>query len=126
MKRLVLVVAVLVTIGVSAVTITGCTSAPRYYSDAPYIRYDQNTEYAISDESDGFTVLVYYSLYQYFGNENVVLETAKQNAMALAYEHADKNNNGELGKAGRFYNSTSGIEMWVDTEARVWWEENCR
>ena len=41
-------------------------------------------------------------------------------------EHADKNNNGELGQAARFYNSTNGVEQWVDTEARVWWTEDCR
>ena len=41
-------------------------------------------------------------------------------------EHADKNNNGELGRAARFYNSTNGVEQWVDTEARVWWTEDCR
>tara|TARA_R100000734_G_scaffold4946_2_gene4373 strand:- start:233 stop:487 length:255 start_codon:yes stop_codon:yes gene_type:complete len=41
-------------------------------------------------------------------------------------EAADRNNNGKLGKAGRFYNSTNGVEMWVDTEARVWWVEDCR
>lgn len=40
--------------------------------------------------------------------------------------HADKNNNGQLGKAGRFYNNCRGVEMWVDTEARVWWTEDCR
>ena len=31
-----------------------------------------------------------------------------------------------LGKEGRFYNSTNGVEQWVDTEARVWWTEDCR
>ena len=41
-------------------------------------------------------------------------------------EAADKNNNGERGKEGRFYNSTNGVEQWVDTEARVWWTEDCR
>ena len=41
-------------------------------------------------------------------------------------EHADKNNNGELGKAGRFYHNNRGVECWVDTEARVWWTEDCR
>ena len=41
-------------------------------------------------------------------------------------EHADKNNNGELGRKARFYNSTNGVEKWVDTEARVWWTEDCR
>jgi hypothetical protein len=40
--------------------------------------------------------------------------------------HADKNNNGELGQAGRFYADRRGIECWVDTEARVWWTEDCR
>ena len=41
-------------------------------------------------------------------------------------EAADKNNNGELGKAGRFYHNNRGVEQWVDTEARVWWTEDCR
>ena len=40
--------------------------------------------------------------------------------------HADKNNNGELGKAGRFYHNNRGVECCVDTEARVWWTEDCR
>ena len=40
--------------------------------------------------------------------------------------HADKNNNGKLGQAGRFYADRRGIECWVDTEARVWWTEDCR
>ena len=41
-------------------------------------------------------------------------------------EAADKNNNGKLGQAARFYNSTNGVEQWVDIEARVWWTEDCR
>ena len=41
-------------------------------------------------------------------------------------EHADKNNNGKLGKQARFYNSLRGVEMWVDTEARCWWTEDPR
>ena len=40
--------------------------------------------------------------------------------------HADKNNNGELGQAGRFYHNNRGVECWVDTESRVWWTEDCR
>ena len=35
--------------------------------------------------------------------------------------HADKNNGGELGKAGRFWQDNRGREMWVDTEAQCWW-----
>ena len=75
---------------VSILVIMGCATAPRY-TDLPYERYDKNTEYAISDESDGFTVFVYHSLFQYFPNEGPVQETAKQNAMAIAYEYADEN-----------------------------------
>tara|TARA_Y100001938_G_C7879645_1_gene324380 strand:+ start:423 stop:656 length:234 start_codon:yes stop_codon:yes gene_type:complete len=45
---------------------------------------------------------------------------------AQRQEAADKNNNGKLGKQARFYNSLRGVEMWVDTEARVWWTEDCR
>lgn len=41
-------------------------------------------------------------------------------------EAADKNNNGQLGKQARFYNDCRGVEMWVDVDCRVWWEENCR
>tara|TARA_Y100001938_G_scaffold142509_1_gene213910 strand:- start:98 stop:337 length:240 start_codon:yes stop_codon:yes gene_type:complete len=39
---------------------------------------------------------------------------------------ADKNNNGRLGKQARFYSSRDGVEKFVDTEARVWWVEDCR
>ena len=41
-------------------------------------------------------------------------------------EAADKNNNGELGQAARFWRNNRGVECWVDTEARVWWTEDCR
>ena len=41
-------------------------------------------------------------------------------------EAANKNNKGELGRKARFYNSTNGVEQWVDTEAKVWWTEDPR
>ena len=40
-------------------------------------------------------------------------------------EAADKHNNGKLGKARRFF-SANDIEMYVDIDCKVWWEENCR
>ena len=40
-------------------------------------------------------------------------------------EAADKHNNGKLGKAQRFF-SANDIEMYVDIDCKVWWEENCR
>ena len=74
-----------------ALLLTACATAHRF-TDAPYASYDTDTEYAISDASDGFTVFVYYSIYQYFPNEDVVQQSAKQNAMAIAYEYADRSN----------------------------------
>ena len=41
-------------------------------------------------------------------------------------EAADKNNGGKIGRQARFYNSTNGVEKWVDVDARVWWVEDCR
>jgi len=77
-------------VAATALTIVACASAPRY-TDKPYTRYDKNTEYVISDESDGFTVFVYYSVHQYYPNENAVQQVARQNVMAIAYEYADRN-----------------------------------
>lgn len=41
-------------------------------------------------------------------------------------EAADKHNNGKLGKACRFYSDCRDVEMYVDIDCKVWWEENCR
>jgi len=35
--------------------------------------------------------------------------------------HADKNNKGKLGQAGRFWQDDRGQEAWVDTDAQCWW-----
>tara|TARA_R100001082_G_scaffold92506_1_gene59194 strand:+ start:235 stop:480 length:246 start_codon:yes stop_codon:yes gene_type:complete len=35
--------------------------------------------------------------------------------------HADKNNNGKVGQAGRFWQDNRGREAWVDTDAQCWW-----
>lgn len=73
---------------ISLTTLLGCVSAPKY-ADNEYLRYDKDTKYSIVDETDGFSVFVYHSVYQFIPNELAVQQAAKQNAMAIAYEHSD-------------------------------------
>ena len=54
------------------------------------------------------------------------IDSAWESNRKQRQEHANKNNKGELGRKARFYNSTNGVEQWVDTEAKVWWTEDPR
>lgn len=60
------------------------------YSTAEYLPNDPNTEYAVEEAPDGFTIHVYYSCYQFFPAYGSAVEAGKSAIRALAHEEAAK------------------------------------
>ena len=67
----------------------GCAT-PTKMTDAPMIYYDKDTEYAITDNNNGFSIAINYSRYQFIPESSAVDTACKSAVTTIAYEHADK------------------------------------
>ena len=74
---------------VLVICLAGCATAVRY-TDAPMSQYDKNTDYAIEPRSDGFSISIYYSRYQFIPESDAVAAACKQALTSIAHEHASK------------------------------------
>jgi len=74
---------------VFATLLSGC-AVPTKQTDASMATYDRDTEYAVTPRTDGFSVAINYSRYQFIPASNAVATACKSALTAIAYEVADK------------------------------------
>lgn len=72
------------------VAMLGGCAAPSRQTEAPMLPYDKDTEYAVIQKPDGFSLAINYSRYQFIPESDAVATACKSALMAIAYEHADK------------------------------------
>lgn len=68
---------------------SGCAT-PVKYAEGPMTRYDKNTDFQVVDRADGFTVNTRYARYQFVPESDAVSVACRQQATAIAWEHARK------------------------------------
>ena len=83
-KQLKLVAALAIT-----VTLISCT-APTSQTTKRLNGYDKDTEYAIEERGDGFTLTVTYSRYQFIPESDALTTACKSSLTSIAWEIADK------------------------------------
>lgn len=66
----------------------GCAT-PVGHRNIPLATYDKDTEYNITEREDGFSIVVYYSRYQFIPESDAVATACKQQLTAIAWEHSD-------------------------------------
>lgn len=66
----------------------GCAT-PVSHTNIPLSTYDRDTEYAIEEREDGFTITVYYSRYQFIPESTAVATACKGQLTAIAWEYAE-------------------------------------
>ncbi len=69
--------------------LAACAS-PVSHTNAPMSTYDKDTEYSAEDRSDGFSLTVYYSRYQFIPESDAVATACKSALMALGWEIAER------------------------------------
>jgi hypothetical protein len=72
-----------------SVLLSSCAT-PVSHTNAPMSTYDKDTEYAVEDRSDGFSLTVYYSRYQFIPESAAVATACKSALTALAWEVAER------------------------------------
>ena len=68
-----------------------CSCAtPVSHTNIPLSTYDKDTEYGIEERSDGFSIAIYYSRYQFIPESDAVATACKSALTSIAWEMADK------------------------------------
>ena len=70
-----------------AICVVGCAT-PLDYAKAPLTPYDKDTEYSIEERSDGFTIAVYYSRFQFIPETDAIIVACKSALTSIAHEVA--------------------------------------
>jgi len=105
---------------VAAALGTGCAT-PVGYTEKPLQVYDKDTTYRIDDSDTGFTVVVYYSRYQFVPESDVVAAAGRSALMGIARDAAKSRGRTLMPLAeGRLRwsmgrNGLSGITSWSGT-----------
>ncbi|WP_081859242.1 hypothetical protein [Desulfohalovibrio reitneri] len=71
-----------------AMLLASCAT-PVGYTNKPLQSYDKDTDYRIDEKDGGFTIVIYYSRYQFVPESDAVLESCKQQLMSIAHEHGE-------------------------------------
>jgi hypothetical protein len=79
----------LLMLSAAGIILSGCAT-PMRYTERPMIQYDRDTEYAIEERQDGFTITIYYSRYQFIPESSAVASACRSALTSLAYDHADR------------------------------------
>jgi len=69
--------------------LVGCTT-PVSHTTSQMASFDKDTEFAIDERADGFTLTISYSRYQFIPESNSVSVACKSALTALAWEIAEK------------------------------------
>ena len=67
----------------------GCAT-PTRMTNEQMTPYDKDTDYAVTPRSDGFSIAINYSRYQFIPESSAVATACKSALTAIAYEQADK------------------------------------
>lgn len=67
----------------------GCAT-PTQMTDTQMVAYDKDTEYAVTPRSDGYSVAINYSRYQFIPESDAIATACKSALMSIAYEYAEK------------------------------------
>lgn len=104
-----------------AVAMMASCATPVGYTEKALARYDKNTTYRVDDHTDGFTVTMYYSRFQFIPESNAVADVAKSNLTAICYDVADAKGrdiqpiNEQRIKMSMGRNGLTGITSWTGT-----------
>jgi len=96
-------------------------ATPVGYTEKELSRYDKNTTYRVDERTNGFTVTMYYSRYQFIPESDAVLAAAKSNLTSICYDVADSKGkeikpiNEQRIKMSMGRNGLSGITSWTGT-----------
>lgn len=67
--------------------LVGCAT-PAKLTNSRLVEYDRNTDYAVDESSNGFTVSIRYARYQFLPESDAVAVACRQQATAIAWEVA--------------------------------------
>jgi hypothetical protein len=70
------------------ILLSACAT-PVSHTNIPLSTYDKDTEYGIEERSNGFTVTVYYSRYQFIPESDALVSACKSALTNVAYDHAE-------------------------------------
>jgi len=124
MKQVFMQAASLVTL-VPVLLLSACAT-PMQQTDATMQTYDRDTEYAVTQRPNGFAVSINYSRYQFIPESSAVATACKSQAMAIAYEHAEKSGrkiqplNEQLIRISMGRNGLTGITSCSATAIAEW------
>lgn len=68
--------------------VAGC--AADRYTNKEMTKYDENTEYRVEEQEDGFTLYFWYERFIAFGSQKQTAELGKAKLLNIAYELADE------------------------------------
>jgi hypothetical protein len=74
---------------IPAIFLASCAT-PVSHTNTPLSTYDKDTEYAVSLNSDGFGITLYYSRYQFIPESSAVATSCKSQLTSVAWEYAEK------------------------------------
>ncbi len=115
-------------LALSFVMFGGCAT-PASYTSEPMERYDNNTFYHVEQHTDGFTLVINYSRYQFIPESDAVALAGKSALLAIAHEMAQASGkklqqiNEQTIKMSMGRNGLSGITSWSGT-VRVFYSPN--
>jgi hypothetical protein len=105
----------------------GCAT-PVGYTEKPLARADKDTSYRVDEHSDGFTLTVFYSRYQFIPESDAVVSAGKSALLNTAYDVAEARGkkiqpiNEQRIKMSMGRNGLSGITSWTGT-VKVFYEK---
>lgn len=76
-------------VAVLAVGVSGCTK-PSRYTEVGTIQLDDNTSYRITDNEDGFRILVNYTEYQFWPSRGRSHQACRMNLIHIAEDYANE------------------------------------
>lgn len=64
-------------------------ATPVSHTNVPLSTYDKDTEYALEEREDGFSITVYYSRFQFIPESAAVATACKSQLTAIAWEYSE-------------------------------------
>ena len=74
---------------VVAALLSACATSTKE-TDADMTSYDKDTDYSVSNRTDGFYIAINYSRYQFIPESGAIATACKSALTAIAYEIGDK------------------------------------
>jgi hypothetical protein len=103
-------------------------ATPVGYTEGAMTRIDKDTSYRTEETEDGFTLIVFYSRYQFVPESDAIAQAGKSALLSAAYDVAEargkriKPINEQRIKMSMGRNGLSGVTSWTGT-VRVFFEQ---